>query len=389
MDDALVSRWRDGDAKATTAVRNGVRTIAERVLSHSGLSGVVGPQAAARLQSGDQRRELTADVAREVMARRGDNAAQVTAMTLMVAGRHAVESMQEGWPKSDESHLPAQVSVTLALAPHGVAPRIKEAADRHLESCRRCVEALRVIERIVRTQEAMDHGTTHDELVNEAARAEARLASGERAGPSAPPRRRPPKRSATPRKVDRDTDSKRVPIAFLAVPFVALLGLGGWLWMSRDKGADGDGLPAGPVKGLAAIADRSPPEVENLSDLPPEVQFAVGDLASGDCRTASTRFRSARSSAPDEPRLFVLEAGALVCAGDGRRALRALTALDELVVEKGGETPRGAHWYRAQANLLGGNASAALLALNDTRLHDPKHRKLAAAQISAVEAALQ
>jgi hypothetical protein len=388
MDDALVARWRDGDAKATTAVRNATRSIAERVLSHPALADALGPQALMRLQSDERRRDITAEIAAEVMKRRADNAAQLTAMSLLVAGRYAVEAMHEGWPKTDEAHVPAQIAVSLALAPNGIAPRVKEAAERHLAGCKRCSDAIRVVDRIVKTQEAVDHDTEHEALIEEAARVEARL-EAERSRRAERPRSKPRPAAPAPapaRKTHRDPPKKRLHPAFYAIGLVAVVGGGVW-YARRGGGGSGAGLDR-TVDGLAEIADRSPPEVGRLADLPPEVQFAVGDLANGDCRTAAGRFRSARQKVPDEPRLYVLEAGAQICAGDARKAGGALDDLDALVAEKGGELPRHTYWYRAQVALLRNEADAALLALGDTRLHDAKHRDQAAAQVRAIEAKL-
>ena len=152
MDDALVARWLDGDANASTAVRNAIRSTAERVLSHPALAPVVGPQAAAELADDDRRRDLTSRLAQEVMRRRAANAAQVKALAIMAASRHAVESMQAAWPKTGESHLPAQITVSMALSPGGLAPKMREAAESHLRDCKRCADAIKVVDRIVRTQ---------------------------------------------------------------------------------------------------------------------------------------------------------------------------------------------------------------------------------------------
>jgi hypothetical protein len=393
MDDALVARWRDGDAKASTAIRNAIRSTAERVLSHPALDGVLGPQAAMELQDDDRRRDLTARLAQEVMRRQAANAAQVKALAIMAASRHAVEAMQSAWPKTDDAHLPAQVTVSMALAPGGLAPRVREAAERHLEGCKRCAGAIHVVDRIVRTQEATVQDTRREDLVAEAARAEAQAAEESRQRAREARRRRAeakadkkePKPSPR-RRPDRDAQKKGMPAWVFAVVAVAVVGAGVWYWMSRGGGPAG---PSGPVPGVVALADQSPPEVGRLADLPPDVQFAVGDLANGDCRTAAGRFRSARAQAPDKGRLYVLEAGAFVCAGDSRKAQRALDDLDGMIAEKGGSVPRSASWFRAQAQLLEGDAGGALVSLSDARINDPKHRQKAAEQTKAIEALLR
>ena len=134
---------------------------------------------------------------------------------------------------------------------------------------------------------------------------------------------------------------------------------------------------------LRQIADQTPPEVSRVSDLPPEVQFAVSDLTTGNCQTAAGRLRLARKKQPEEPRLFILEAGSYVCAGDGRKALSVFDELDS-AVEAGARLPVVAHWFRAQAYLLAGEAEPALEQLELAIVHDPKHRKAADAQVQAL-----
>ena len=387
MDDVLVARWRDGDAKASTAIRNGIRSIAERVLSHPALDGVVGPQAAAELADDGRRRELTARLAKDVMRRQAANAAQIKALAIMAASRHVVEALQSGWPKTDEAHLPPQVTVSMALSAAGLAPRVREAAERHLANCKRCADAIHVVDRIVRTQEATVDDTRREDLVAEAARADARAAEVSRQKAREARKRRAEAKAggSSPKRRNRDRDQarKRLPAAVYGLVGLAVVAGGVWLWMDRSD--DGRPGPVGPVAGLAAIADRSPPDVGRLADLPPEVQFAVGDLANGDCRTAAGRFRSARSQAGDKARLYVLEAGAFVCAGDSRKALRALKDMDAMIADKGGSVPRSASWFRAQAQLMDGDAGSALISLSDARINDPKHREKAAEQTRAIE----
>lgn len=394
MDDALVARWRDGDANASTAIRNAIRSTAERVLSHPALDGVVGPQAAMELADDDRRRELTARLAQAVMRRPATNAAQVKALAIMAASRHAVEAMQTAWPKTEDAHLPPQVAVSMALSPAGLAARVREAAERHLSDCKRCGDAIHVVDRIVRTQEATVGDTRREDLIAEAAREDARAAEDarqkarearkRRAEAKAKAERGESKPATKTRRLDRDPERRGLPAVVYGAVALAVVGGGLWLWMGRN--GVGPAGPSAPIPGLAEIADQSPPEVGRLADLPPEVQFAVGDLAAGDCRTAAGRFRSARAQAKDKARLYVLEAGAFVCAGDSRKALRALDDMDEMIAEKGGGAPASASWFRAQAQLLEGDAGGALVSLSDARINDARHRDQAAEQARAIEA---
>jgi len=389
MDDALVARWLDGDSNASTAVRNAIRSTAERVLSHPALAPVVSPQAAAELSDDDRRRDLTSRLAQEVMRRRAANASQVKALAIMAASRHAVDAMQAAWPKSGESHLPAQVTVSMALSPAGLAAPMREAAAGHLEECKRCADAIKVVDRIVRTQEVTLEDTRREELVEQAALAEARAAASERelrkrraaarsGDDSAPKNSR--------RRPDRDARGGGLPAWVYGAVAVLVGAVAVGVWRSRSATPSG---PTGPVPGVAALADQSPPKIGRLGDLPSEVQFAVGDLASGDCRTAAGRFRSARSQAPDKPRLYVLEAGAFLCAGDSRKAMRALDDLDGQAAAGALTVPPSASWYRAQAQLLEGDAGGALVSLSDARIHDARHREQATAQTRAIEKLLR
>jgi glutaredoxin len=386
MNDELMQRWRDGDAKAATAVRNAVRSVAERVLSHPALLAAAGPTSSARLRRDDLRRELTAQIAKEVLSRRADNATQLTAMALMVAGRHAVTALQENHPPTNDAHLPPPVAVTLALAPGGLVGRVREAADRHLEHCPHCKNDLRLLERVVAAHEAADpEGPEHEELVEEASRMDALFAEAEadlrgslKREASAPAPARRPTRGSTRRVLPGNSPEKpRRPWVF-AIPLVALVGVGVWVYQSGGGGA----LPGAPIPALSALADQTPPEVARISDLPPEVQFAVSDLAKGDCRTAAGRVRSARNKRPDEPRLFLIEGAAFVCAGDASKALGVFDDLDALLADAA--PPRAVHWYRAQAHLLKGEGALAVALLELAITHDPKHREAAQAQLSRV-----
>ncbi len=387
MNDDLIHRWRSGEPTATTAVRNGVRSIAERVLGHPMLVQSVGPAAAAQLGREDRRRELTSEVAREVMSRRVDSAAQLTAMALVVAGRHAVEALQKAHPPIEGAHLPPQVAVTLALAPGGLVGGVRDAAERHLAECSHCVEDLRLIARIAAAQEASDpDGPDHDDIAEEARRVEALFAEAEAdlqaPAPSAAQARRTASAARGGRRV-LPAPPKPRRAWLLALPVLVLVGLG--LWLAR---APESPVSRGPVAGLAELADRSPPEVARLGDLPSEVQFAVADLSRGDCKTAAGRFRSARGRAPKELRLFLLEGASFICANEGSKALKVFAEL-EAELPEGQEPPRALHWYKAQAHLLQGEADPALAQLQQAAIHDAGHRKAADEQISRVRALLQ
>jgi hypothetical protein len=400
MDDALVERWKSGDASAATAVRNAVRSWAERVLGHPALLGALGPGSRARVGNEEERREVTARIAAEVMRRDAGGANQVKALALMAAGRLAIEALQEGRPAhpSGGRHVPPPIAVAMVLYPDGVNERVRTAIERHLEECPACREDLRVMDRIVRNLDAVDHQVTRSDLAEEARKADARLAETvdleqvmreaaqaerERASrATAAPRRPAPGRSKV--LPGPDPAPKR---SFLRpiLPVLGLVVVGIAIWMGSS---DAEVKTAARHEGVAALAVTDPPEVGQLSELPSEAQLVVADLGRGNCRQAAGRLPALQSQRPDDLRLLVLEAGCLVCAGDGRRALRVLDELEGRITE-GADVARQRHWYRGQALLLEGRATEAVEALRQAEAADPRHRNQARALADRVVMAIE
>ena len=399
MDDALVERWQGGDATAATAVRNAVRSWAERVLGHPALIGALGPGTRAPVASEEARREVTARIAAEVMQRGPGSANQVKALALMSAGRLAIESLQEGRPAhaGGGRHVPPPIAVAMVLYPDGVNERVRSAIEKHLEECPACREDLRIMDRIVRNLDAVDHEVTRSDLAEEARKVDARLAETvdlEQVMREAAQAEREQRSRAAPRRPVASGKGKVLPgpdpapsrsslRAFLPLLVIAAL-IGGY-WYSREDSPQG-----GPVRheGMAALAVTDPPEVGKVSDLPSEAQLVVADLGRGDCRMAAGRLPAMQAARPDNLRLVVLEAGCLVCAGDARRALRVLDELETKVPE-GADAARQRHWYRAQALLLQGRGQEAVEALRAAEANDPRHRSQARALAERVQMAME
>jgi hypothetical protein len=403
MDDALVGRWRSGDATATTAIRNALRSTAERIFGHPALWSALVPQVRPRFQGEDARRELTAEIAREVMKRKVETANELQATAMMLAARKAAEALLEGNPQDGGAHLPAPMVVTYALAPAGLAPRVKEALDKHLAGCQHCTSDVRVLERIVSTPEEVEAAMTAqaaelapapsdmgDDIaalmrqVAEDDRDEAEEKRGASRGGARPPPRAEarPAAAAKGRGVIKNAEAPRRPAWLIMAPFFLIVAGLGW-YLTADPEAEQVNADR---TALAGLADRSPPEITRLGDLPPEAQLALQDLARKDCRTAAGRFQTARRTLKDKVELYLLEAGSFVCAGDGRRALRTL---DELQTARGADAPvpEGSHWIRGQAFLLEGDGTQALSALSQTEVYDARHRLQASEQIKKVRAA--
>jgi len=404
MDDTLVERWAKGDPAARTALRNAIRSIAERVLGHPAFQSALGPEARGRFSAEDKRRELTGALAEQVMRQRPISAGQVKALALMNAGRLAVEALQEGRAKPADGgrHVPPAVVMQLTLVPDSVNPRIREASERHIEGCSACREDLRMMDRIVRTLDAVDHETTRAELASEAAQVQsaldqtvdlqaamrsamteareerrAKLASRAKDGG---PRGASASRTRLP---GSGADAQRSP-ARIWLPLVAVAVVGGaalWAFSSER-----DEVPSGPVIGVAKVADRSAPEIARLEDLPAAVQQVVADFGSGDCRTGAGRLRGIVRSNPGEPRLELLEGAAWVCAGNGSKAVKILRPLSELEVAQ--RRPRQVWWYLAQGLLLQGYGKEAIDMLKRAQQEDPRHRDRARTQAEEIQAVL-
>jgi hypothetical protein len=404
MDDTLVERWTKGDPIARTALRNAIRSIAERVLGHPAFQSALGPEARGKFSAEAKRRELTGALADQVMRQRPISAGQVKALALMNAGRLAVEALQEGRAKAADggSHVPPAVVMQLTLVPDSVNPRIKEAAERHIERCSACREDLRMMDRIVRTLDAVDHETTRAELAEEAAQVQSALdqtfdlqAAMRSAMTEAREERRAKLASRTKDGGRRGSSSSKSTLPGRAaeeqrsavriwLPLVAVAVLGGgavWAFSSEQEVK-----PTGPVAAVSKVADRSPPEVARIEDLPPAVQQVVADFGSGDCRTGAGRLRGIVRANPDQPRLELLEGAAWVCAGNGSKAVKILGPLSELEVAQ--KRPRQVWWYLAQGLLLQGYGKEAIAMLKRAQQEDPRHRDRARAQADEIQVVL-
>jgi len=394
MDDSLVERWQGGDDAARVAVRNGIRGIAERMLGHPGLHRALGRNSGSSLLVEDSRREVTAAIAAEVMKRGAPNGAQLTAMALIVSGRHAVEELQSGRAVAEEAHLPAQSVVTYALAERGMTVRVRQAVEGHLSKCGACSDDVRILRNVVRNQEAAgeDLGQVDAEFVREAREAapdvgpalaaqirEAQeAATAEIAAEAVERLARVPARPRM--KVQRDPRRAERPSGLrLALPVLAMVAaIAGVWWFTTGS----QQIEARVDDRYRAVADRTPPTVRKTSSLPEGTDAAIDAMVSGDCITAAGLLRGIRRSSPDVPRLYTLEGAAWLCAGDGRKGIQVMNELES----RGLELPRSFHWTRGQLHLLEGDGHAAFLDLSEAQLRDPNHREQAGAQLGRIQA---
>jgi hypothetical protein len=408
VDDLLVERWRKGDPTAATAVRNAIRSVGERVLADRALRAALGPVARNRLRQEEQRREITATIAAEVMRRPGETANQVKAAALMAACRVAVEGMQEGRAASADAHLPPPLAVTFALAPGSVVPRMREAAERHLGSCGACREDVRIVDAIVRNWDAADTEATRDdiaeavedddfalppgmnlaEIMREALDEQTRRDAGPAGATAAPraPSAPAPRTGAgpAPRASARDAAPvdapRRAPLLIGVVVLVAVIGAGAFALRGGDAPITG----GAPNAALRPLAVRDVPELPTGAGLPSDLSLVATDLQNNDCRTAAGRARQLRLANPGIGALQLLEGAAFVCAGDGAKAVKALEG-----ARSEASDPGRAEWLRAQAFLLEGRGAEAVAALKASQAAAPDEAVRVRAQLQQVEDVLR
>lgn len=393
MDDALVARWKQGEGAAATAVRNALRTSAERVLSNPALRAAEGSGGRILVENEERRRELTAAVAKEVMAHGGDSAATLTALTLMSAARHAVVAMRVGRPMAGSAHLPPPVAVGLALTPEAMPQAQRDAYQRHLESCSGCSEDCRLVREIVRsaataapdaTPAELDqavHDSADDAMAAAAAAALAEMESAEaatatRTAPARPEGRRPALARPAFRPSRADPEKRRFELRTW-LPLLLIVAVGAWWWWSRRDAARMKEVDPS----IAALAVRDAPKVGAGEDVPDYAKAGVTLLGRGDCRSAAAAFRTARRAHPEDRRLWVLEGGSFVCAGDGPGAMQTLD-----VLSRDKDATPAARWFYAQALLLNGSVGPAEDALGAVAASKSPYAEKAREQLNRVRA---
>ena len=363
MDDALVARWREGDPTATTAVRNGIRTVAERMLGHTTLRGVASTKARKVAEDEGQRREVTADIAREVMVRGGATAADVTAITIMVTARKLVELLRFERPFTGETHLPPQVAVSYALAPDSLPKPSQEAAQKHTDECTGCAEDVRIVGAVVRANPNPDPiprpvapptpaGPSVNDMSRDMAAIEA-AATAER--PERTERRRkepPPPRETAARRAanaEREPADRRAWTTLAILAVASIVGFGFWRVHNRNL----------RYEKRMEIAQLVPREVPSLAmygaaSRNPDYDGIADALDRGDCETAADLARTLRKRGGGGSEIYRVEAAAWVCVGDGSAAVEAIRAAPTF----------GDPWLAAQAHFLRGDVDVGLDSLD-------------------------
>jgi hypothetical protein len=358
MDDALVARWREGDPTATTAVRNGIRTVAERMLGHATLRGVTSTKARKVAEDEGQRREVTADIAREVMVRGGATAADVTAITIMVTARKLVELLRFERPFTGETHLPPQVAVSYALAPDSLPKPSQEAAQKHTDECTGCAEDVRIVGAVVRANPNPDPiprpvappppaGPTPDDMIGDMAAIEAAAEKPERRRREpAPPRQTAARRAAN---AEREPADRRAWASLAIIAVASIVGAGFWSTYNRS-------LRYEKRMEIAQLVTRDVPNLTAFGAASRRAEYdeIAEALDRGDCESAAALARTLRRQGGGGSEIYRVEAAAWVCVGDGVAAVEAVEAAPTF------SDP----WLAAQAHFLRGDVALGLDSLD-------------------------
>lgn len=378
MKDEQVQAWRSGDATATTAVRNGLRALADGLLATPGL-GLPEPH---RSQA-EHRRELASQVAREVMQRGGASADELLGLAVMVAARQVIQALRESRvEETGLGHLPPQLVVSYALAADSLSAHARQMCERHLGECAGCEAEVERIRKLLRvglqgpapSPEPSPVRSAPAELPPDAPTQEVRRPPRAGAEPSRPAD--PPPERAEPRDPRRGPADPRSPTArekpgtprafraqharpsgpsALATWWPVLAIAAVLLTMVLLRHQERDQARRRPE--IAALADRSPPSpVPAARLLPAEASGGLHDLKRGDCKLGAMRLGTARQFHPQHRELAWLEARSWVCAGEGERAEAALQAF----LDAGGQVDAEVLWTQGQIALLKGDLRLAL-----------------------------
>jgi hypothetical protein len=363
MDDALVARWREGDSTATTAVRNGIRTVAERMLGHSTLRGVTSAKARKVAEDEGQRREVTADIAREVMVRGGATAADVTAITIMVTARKLVELLRFERPFTGETHLPPQVAVSYALAPESLPKPSQDAAQKHTDECSGCAEDVRIVGAVVRANPNPDpiprpvappppavpsvDDMSRDMAAIEAAATAERAERSERRRKEPPPPRETAARRAA--NAEREPADRRAWATLAVLGVASIIGLGFWHMHNRQVRYE-------KRMEIAQLVSRDVPILATFGAASRRAEYdgIAEALDRGDCQSAADQARTLRQQGGGGSEIYRVEAAAWVCVGDGAAAVEAIEAAPTF----------GDPWLAAQAHFLRGDVDLGLDSLD-------------------------
>jgi hypothetical protein len=328
------------------------------MLAHTTLRGVTSTKARKVAEDEGQRREVTADIAREVMVRGGATAADVTAVTIMVTARKLVELLRFERPFTGETHLPPQVAVGYALAPESLPKPSQEAAKKHTDECAGCAEDVRIVGAVVRANPTPDPiprpiappppaGPSLDDMSRDMAAIEAAAEKPERRRKEPPPPRETAARRAA--AAEREPADRRAWASLAIIAVASIVGIGFWSTYNRNVRYE-------KRMEIAQLVTRDVPNLATFGAASRRGEYddIAAALDRGDCESAAELARTLRKRGGGGSEIYRVEAAAWVCVGDGVAAVEAVEAAPNF------SDP----WLAAQAHFLRGDVALGLDSLD-------------------------
>ena len=342
MDERLLRRYRNGDPRAGTALKNHLRALASRVLSSPGWG-----------LSSTQRRELEVQAAQQGLDSKARTMLQFAAEGMGIAAELALAELRRA---DGVAHGHPDAKTLVAVAMETASPVQHTQVQNHEESCRICgrhVDTVRQALKLAASSSVVEppsHGPEphfSDEDTDE-------LPIGLQDAPARPRKptsvdlRRPQSARAGPDEAPPSMLSMAAPFLLL----LALVGVYGWFQSTHGDTRE--------QPWLVLVPDELPP-TEQAWRVDGAARQGVDALAKGQCEDAASRLALDAKRKPDELWVRYYEGLAWVCLRDGPRAYAALDAVQYM----NGTKPYGLSWWLAIAQLLDDRPEAALETLDE------------------------
>ena len=337
MDERLLRRYRNGDPRAGTALKNHLRALASRVLSSPGWG----------LNSA-QRRELEVEAAHRGMESEASTMLQFAAEGLCIAAELALTALRRADGVA-HGHVTPELIVAVALETASEAQQAQ--VSDHTASCKACtrhVDLVRQALKLAASSSVIEPPSSGPGGPDDTEELEAALPAGLQDAPARP--RKPTSVDLRRPQSARVREDDAPSLASMAGPFVLLLALvAAYSWFQTQHTAGGE------RPWLSAIPAELPP-TEQAWRLDGAARQGVDALGEGRCEEAAERLALDAKRKPDDLWIRYYEGLAWVCLRDGPRARAALEAVEYM----NGTKPYGLSWWVAVAQLLDGRVDEAL-----------------------------
>ncbi|MCP4804493.1 MAG: hypothetical protein GY913_20575 [Proteobacteria bacterium] len=318
MDQELITRFREGDEEAKTAIRTHLRAVAARVLA--------APQWKLKEATTRSALEVQAAVAALESPAQDPVGFAVAAMhAAAVAGLEHLRALDGALGDHPNAEVMAKVALETAAPGHVLH------VQRHAESCSACKAHLDALRSALTSAATAQRATTPPPPP---------AAQKSSPSPKTKKKKDPRPKSKPPRR-GKPEPEKGPPIGTIAI--VAALVVGAIWWKSQLTDEEKSWQAA------AHLPDELPPGAM-ADNYEGGTRDAIRAMANGQCQEAAGKLHMAWKRTPDDYDLRYLEGLAHICLRDGEQALPALQDVNDNV--HWDELPWGFEWWYAQALIL-------------------------------------